>query len=50
MVFRAKRDPESSSFKQFRIPAFAGMTEQAIFARVSGISKKYGMSVSGLEL
>jgi hypothetical protein len=26
-VFRAKRDPESRVFKQFWIPAFAGMTE-----------------------
>jgi len=45
MVFRAKRDPESSpaGFKQFWIPApatdpirgFAGMTEEMTFARNS---------------
>jgi hypothetical protein len=32
---QAKRDPESRIFKQFWIPAFAGMTERVTFARSS---------------
>jgi hypothetical protein len=32
---QAKRDPESSIFEQFWIPAFAGMTEEVSFARSS---------------
>jgi hypothetical protein len=34
---QAKRDPESSIFEQFWIPAFAGMTEQLTFARSSRV-------------
>jgi hypothetical protein len=32
---QAKRDPESRIFKQFWIPAFAGMTEEMTFSRGS---------------
>ena len=32
---QAKRDPESRIFKQFWIPAFAGMTERVTFASSS---------------
>jgi len=32
---QAKRDPESRIFKQFWIPAFAGMTDDVTFARSS---------------
>jgi len=32
---QAKHDPESRIFKQFWIPAFAGMTAQVTFARTS---------------
>jgi hypothetical protein len=34
---QAKRDPESRIFKQFWIPAFAGMTAQVTFARTSQV-------------
>jgi hypothetical protein len=37
---QAKRDPESSIFEQFWIPAFAGMTEQVTFARSSDVFAK----------
>jgi hypothetical protein len=35
---QAKRDPESSIFEQFWIPACAGVTEEVTFARRSFIN------------